>query len=333
MSDKHDTVPTVMTRRRVLRGMGLTLAAIPLIQVVACGGEDDSPTPGTGDADASTQPDSGSAATAWATGGTAVMSGDYANPFANGMGEACTLTCAATLGPCYAQTLVRKDISEGHDGLPVRLAFRVVNEACEPVSGASVDIWHAAPEGLYSGEDASTFCTADDPSATSARWFRGQQVTDADGRADFDTCFPGWYSSRTVHIHFTIRIGEAEYVTSQLFFDDTLNDEIIDNEPLYNTRGPRDTTNANDNVVSAESVGNYLFQTARQADGAMLAWKTLVIRSSLDAAQCQIPGGNGGGGGGPPPGDGGMGPPPGDGGMGPPPGDGGVPPLPPDAGA
>ncbi|WP_426748759.1 protocatechuate 3,4-dioxygenase [Myxococcus faecalis] len=324
--DTKTLTSAIMGRRKVLRGMGLTLAAIPLVQVLACGPED-SPSSG-GDADSGSTPDGGTGATAWATGGTAAMSGTYADPFTDESGTPCALTCAATLGPCYAQTLVRKDISEGHDGLPVRLAFRILDDQCRPIQGASVDIWHAAPEGLYSGEDASTFCTSDDPSATSARWFRGVQVTDADGRCDFDTCFPGWYSSRTVHIHFTVRLGEAEYVTSQLFFDDALNDDIINHQPLYDTRGPRDTTNANDNVVSAESVNDYLFQTARQDDGALLAWKTLIIRSSLDTAQCQIPGGNGGGGGGPPPGgDGGMGPPPGwDGGMGPPPGlDGGTP--------
>ncbi|XXF75971.1 protocatechuate 3,4-dioxygenase [Myxococcaceae bacterium GXIMD 01537] len=313
---------SAVSRRKVLRGIGLALAAAPLGRLLMACGEGTDPDP-TGNADAGT--DAGS----WATGGTAVMTGNYPDPFASGPGSTCTLTCAATLGPCYAQTLERKDISEGHDGLPVRLAFLVVDETCKPIPGASVDIWHAAPEGLYSGEDASTFCTADDPSATSARWFRGVQTTDANGRADFDTCFPGWYSSRTVHIHFTIRVNGSEYVTSQLFFDDTLNDDIINTQPLYNTRGPRDTTNANDNVVSAESVGNYLFTTQRMPDGALLASKTLVIRSSLATAQCQIPGGNGGGGGGPPPGgDGGMGPPPNrDGGMGPPPGwDGGAPP-------
>ncbi|WP_426734601.1 protocatechuate 3,4-dioxygenase [Myxococcus faecalis] len=324
--DTKTLTSAIMSRRKVLRGMGLTLAAIPLVQVLACGPED-SPSSG-GDADSGSTPDGGTGAAAWATGGTAVMSGTYADPFTDDAGTPCALTCAATLGPCYAQTLVRKDISEGHDGLPVRLAFRILDDQCRPIQGASVDIWHAAPEGLYSGEDASTFCTSDDPSATSARWFRGVQVTDADGRCDFDTCFPGWYSSRTVHIHFTVRLGEAEYVTSQLFFDDALNDDIINHQPLYDTRGPRDTTNANDNVVSAESVNDYLFQTARQDDGALLAWKTLIIRSSLDTAQCQLPGGNGGGGGGGPPpgGDGGMGPPPGwDGGMGPPPGmDGGT---------
>ncbi|RKH59540.1 dioxygenase family protein [Corallococcus llansteffanensis] len=320
----QDLLPQVITRRGILRGIGLSLAAVPLGRLlIACGGSE---TDGvTGDPDAGTT-DPG----VWATGGTAAMTAatSYPDPFAAGIGTVCTLTCESTLGPCYATTVERKDISEGHDGLPVRLAFLIVDEACKPIPGATVDIWHAAPEGLYSGEDASDFCTSGDAVARAARWFRGVQTTDANGRADFDTCFPGWYSSRTIHIHFTVRVNGSEFVTSQLFFDDTLNDDIVNTQPLYNTRGARDTTNANDNVVSAESVGNYLFTTQRLADGAMLAAKTLVIRSSLANAQCAIPGGGGGGGGPPPGGDGGMGPPPGrDGGFGgPPPGfDAGVP--------
>jgi protocatechuate 3,4-dioxygenase beta subunit len=155
---------------------------------------------------------------------------DYPDPFADGLGASCSLTCSATLGPCYAETLERKDVSEGHAGLPVRLAFLIVNEDCEPIEGASIDIWHTAPEGMYSGPDASAFCTGSDPDAMAAQWFRGVQTSGADGRVDFDTCFPGWYSGRTLHIHLTIRVGETEYVTSQFGFDDALGDEIIDNE-------------------------------------------------------------------------------------------------------
>src|SRR5262249_22940034 len=141
--------------------------------------------------------------------------------------------------------------------------------------------------------------------ARAARWFRGVQTTDSNGRVDFNTCFPGWYSSRTIHIHFTIRINRTEYVTSQLFFDDALDDETVNTQPLYNARGARDTTNQNDTVIAPSSVADYTFQTARMSDGAMLAWKTLVVRSSTASTLCDVPGGSGGPGG--PGGEGGPG--------------------------
>ena len=315
---RNAPTPKRLSRRELLYGMGVTVAAVPLVQhLLACGAGTDAEVTDPG---------------AWATGGTKAMTAvaSYPNPFASGLGTVCDLTCAATLGPCYATTLAREDISENHDGLPVRMSFLVVDGACKPIPNATVDIWHAAPEGLYSGEDASDFCTSGDATARANRWFRGVQTTDANGRVNFNTCFPGWYSSRTIHVHFTVRLNDQEYVTSQFVFDDALNDDIVGTQPLYKDRGPRDTTNSNDTVVSAESAAAYSFQTQRMSDGALLAWKTIVLRSSLTGELCQVPGGSGGGGGGGPPpgGDGGMGPPPGgDGGMGPPPGrrDGGMP--------
>jgi len=324
---KPPPAPPALTRRKLLYSMGLAAAAIPLGQfLVACGTDDT--TGGTDTTDGTDGKTGTDADVPWATGGTAAMTAlaAYPDPFAAGLGTTCSLLCEATLGPCYATTVEREDISEGESGLPVRIALLVVDETCKPIPGASVDIWHCGPDGLYSGEDASDFCTTGDARARAARWYRGVQTSDANGRVSFNTCFPGWYSSRTIHIHFTVRVNNQEYVTSQLVFDDALNDDIVGTQPLYNTRGQRDTTNATDNVVSAESAPAYSFQTQRMTDGAMLAWKTLVIRSSLSNASCQLSGnGGGGGGGGPPPGDGGMGPPRGDGGMGPPRGDAGTP--------
>ena len=145
-------------------------------------------------------------------------------------------------------------------------------------------------------------------SPRAARWFRGVQTTDAKGRVDFDTCFPGWYSSRSIHVHFTIKINGVEYITSQLFFEDALDDEIVATQPLYDARGARDTRNTTDNVIGGEAdLSKYTLQTARQADGAMLAWKTLVLRSALATTLREAKGAGGmmgGPDGGPP--DGGM---------------------------
>ncbi|WP_437318095.1 protocatechuate 3,4-dioxygenase [Sorangium sp. So ce385] len=273
---ENDGSPRRVTRRTILGGMGLSLLAVPLGQLIACGPADEHEAEGRTDS------------VPWATGGTAAMTAAsaYPDPFAAGPGAACKLTCEQVLGPCYAATLVRKDISEGQHGLPVRLAFLVLDESCTPIPGAEVDIWHSGPSGHYSGDDAHPFCAHDDPDALAGRWFRGVQTTDERGRVDFDTCFPGWYPGRSIHIHFTVRVGGKEHATSQLYFDDAVVDAIVATQPLYDTRGARDTRNTDDLVVDQDQLADFTFQTERMPDGAMLAWKALIVRSSTDAERC-----------------------------------------------
>ncbi|HOU42369.1 MAG TPA: intradiol ring-cleavage dioxygenase, partial [Promineifilum sp.] len=82
------------------------------------------------------------------------------------------------------------------------------------------------------------------------QFLRGYQLTDANGVAAFTTIYPGWYSGRTVHIHFKIRTeeGGARYeFTSQLFFDDALTDSVFTRDP-YAARPDRDTRNAADGI-------------------------------------------------------------------------------------
>jgi protocatechuate 3,4-dioxygenase beta subunit len=105
----------------------------------------------------------------------------------------------------------------------------------------------------------------------------GIRTADANGRVDFDTCYPGWYRGRTIHIHFTVRVGGTEYLTSQLFFDDALNNEILTTHPVYKSKGAKDTANAADNVITQSAITDYYFQTEQQSDGALLAWKALVV--------------------------------------------------------
>jgi protocatechuate 3,4-dioxygenase beta subunit len=76
-------------------------------------------------------------------------------------------------------------------------------------------------------------------------------MTNANGGIQFQTIYPGWYSGRAVHIHFTIRTkaadGDDYQFTSQFFFDDTLTDQVHSLEP-YASKGQRDTRNSNDNI-------------------------------------------------------------------------------------
>jgi protocatechuate 3,4-dioxygenase beta subunit len=162
-----------------------------------------------------------------------------------------------TIGPYFVdEQLSRSDIrSDSADnsvkqGLPLTLDIVVASvgdNSCTPIEGAQVDLWHCDSQGQYSGVSDQGFDT------TGHDFLRGYQLTDANGRVQFQTIYPGWYSGRAVHIHFTIRISGADggdyQFTSQFFFDDSLTDQVHALEP-YASKGPRDTRNSNDNIFS-----------------------------------------------------------------------------------
>jgi protocatechuate 3,4-dioxygenase beta subunit len=107
---------------------------------------------------------------------------------------------------------------------------------------------------------------------------RGVQMSDEGGRVEFDMVFPGWYRGRTLHVHFTVRIDGRQSLTSQLYFEDALTDEIHA-QGLYKARGMRDTTNMRDGIFRSggASPDQILFKTAKRPDGVLHAWKTLSI--------------------------------------------------------
>ena len=180
-------------------------------------------------------------ATAWATGGTAAMTmkSCYPDPFAAAPAT-CTLICSTTEGPCTTETTIeREDVSEGYTGLPVRMGLRFVDEDCNPVVGASVQIWHTKLTGVYSGVTPSgMMCYGDEPDAEDEMFFRGSQTTDADGVVYFDTCFPGWYSGRAVHVHFQAQIDDSSWIVSQLLWDDAMVAEVFAAPPPRHHRRP-----------------------------------------------------------------------------------------------
>jgi protocatechuate 3,4-dioxygenase beta subunit len=233
-------------------------------------------------ADASVS-DASVGAAGWASGGTKSMQGGYPDPFGTGPGSACALYPAQTLGPCYAQTPpTREDISAGLSGLPMRLSFLVVrSDGCTPVPNASVDIWHSGSNGIYSAFRTSTVCNPGTMDVLSQTFCRGVQTTNASGRTDFNTVFPGWYTGRTLHIHFTVRVNGREYITSQLYFEDALAEEILA-QGEYKARGKRDTSNARDTQfrTGGATPEQVIFSTAKRADGALHAWKVLSLRGA-----------------------------------------------------
>jgi len=85
------------------------------------------------------------------------------------------------------------------------------------------------------------------------KFLRGYQLTDESGAARFTTIYPGWYTSRAVHIHFKVRtdpgLASGYEFTSQLFFDEAVTDQVHAQSP-YSSRGARDTLNADDMIYA-----------------------------------------------------------------------------------
>jgi protocatechuate 3,4-dioxygenase beta subunit len=169
---------------------------------------------------------------------------------------ACVVRPALTEGPYFVdQMLNRSDIrvepldGSVKEGVVLNLIFNVSDvsaNACAPLKGAQVDVWHCDALGVYSDVTDPRFDT------TGQTWLRGYQVTDEEGVAEFITIYPGWYSGRTVHIHFKIRTDpesdQGYEFTSQLFFQEETSDKIYAEEVPYSSRGYRNTLNADDNI-------------------------------------------------------------------------------------
>ncbi|HYN98301.1 MAG TPA: intradiol ring-cleavage dioxygenase [Actinomycetota bacterium] len=225
--------------RKVSRRKALTILGGASLGVVAAACSRNSVSPG------------GSATPGGADGGS--------TPTSVAAGQAdCVLTPETTEGPFYLDLdMVRRDITEGKAGTPLTLDLTVVDAAsCRPIRDAAVDVWHTDAEGAYSGVGSAP---------RSSTFLRGIQMTDADGKAQFQTIYPGWYQGRAVHIHIKVSTGGNEAHTGQLFFPDDLSSEIYGEGP-YAGRGEMDTTNQADGIFSRGGAQSTLKMT-RNGDG------------------------------------------------------------------
>jgi protocatechuate 3,4-dioxygenase beta subunit len=174
----------------------------------------------------------------------------------------CVVTPEQTEGPYFRdERLNRSDIrpdpttGEVKEGVPLQLTLtvsQVQGGSCTPISGAAVDMWHCDALGVYS--DASGAGQSD---TTGQKFLRGYQLTDANGRAQFQTIYPGWYMGRTPHIHFKVRTDPDSQsgleFTSQLYFDESTTAAVYSRAP-YSSKGSPDTTNSRDGIFREETV-------------------------------------------------------------------------------
>ncbi|GLW90074.1 intradiol ring-cleavage dioxygenase [Actinokineospora globicatena] len=228
----------------------------------------------------------------------------------------CTLSPTTTQGPYYFDAdKVRGDIREDRQGMRLDLALKVVDsEGCGPLKDVVVEIWHCDAAGLYSGAESQSTGGGGEgmpsgappaglappsggrpggggpPSGGGAgnvadlvptddkRYLRGAQVTDAQGLVRFTTVWPGWYRGRTVHVHAMVHLANTKALTTQLMFDEALNDEVFTTAP-YATHTGRDTTNGDDTIYN-----DSMLLTVQQAGDSYLAAKVLAVDADKDGA-------------------------------------------------
>jgi protocatechuate 3,4-dioxygenase beta subunit len=168
----------------------------------------------------------------------------------------CVLTPELMEGPFYLDVdAVRSDITDGKPGTPLMLAITVADASgCAAVPGAAVDVWHADAEGVYSG--------VGNVAASDPRSLRGTQITDARGRCEFRTIYPGWYPGRAVHIHVKVHAAGETIHTGQLFFPKGVTSAVYRRAP-YASRGPVDTPNDADGIYRSAGANVAVVRVAR----------------------------------------------------------------------
>ena len=182
-------------------------------------------------------------------GGALALMGTFSKTgtvFASVPGVAAGETPGLEEGPFWVDGMpervdVRLDSTTGvyEAGLPVYLGLTVSQLSdtapytIKPLVGARVDIWNCNADGVYSAESSQ------DTSGTD--FLRGHQITNSHGVVEFLTNYPGWYSGRTLHIHFRVRTyDESANVTydlaTQVFFDEAITAQVYSREPYVRAR-------------------------------------------------------------------------------------------------
>jgi protocatechuate 3,4-dioxygenase beta subunit len=127
-------------------------------------------------------------------------------------------TPSQTEGPYYPAAFPRDsdfdllkngNLSYGK-GEPAWVTGQVVDFRGKPVAGAQVEIWQADADGHY---DHPKDGSRSDPAFQAF----GKVIVGTDGGYRFRTIKPVPYTGRTPHIHFKVRLGSREVLTTQLY--------------------------------------------------------------------------------------------------------------------
>jgi len=155
-------------------------------------------------------------------------------------------TPSTVLGPFYVSGA--PDLELGSDiaantsgGVPTTVSGRVLDDSGQPISGAILDVWQTAPNGLYDVQDANA------PEFN----LRGRFRSAADGSFHFRTVKPvsypvptdgpvgqmllalGRHAYRPAHLHFIVSAPGFETLTTHIFVK---GDPYLDSDAVFGVK-------------------------------------------------------------------------------------------------
>jgi len=189
----------------------------------------------------------------------------------------CEIAPTETRGPFPNKTpadLVRENIVSDRIGvaLLIELTIQQKSNNCLPLTDAIVDVWQCDSQGRYSEYGGTRMQSKN---LTQVHFLRGRQSSNALGRVDFISIYPGWYRGRAPHIHLEVfdSNGHSLKVT-QIAFPDDISNAVY---TTANYNGAADTPNTRDGIFSNSLEGNMADEiTGSVTDGYTLK-KTIVV--------------------------------------------------------
>lgn len=203
-----------MKRKEFLKGMGLAgLSVTSLSLLTSCSkdNEDSLYIDNESSTDTTSESDTGSTT-------NDTTSGD------------CEVTPSETEGPFPThdpEDLERVDIVGDRTGidLDMNITIRNVNDSCNALEGALVDVWHCDKDGNYSEYGGSGMQSTN---YTNTSFLRGRQISNSSGTVEFATIFPGWYNGRSTHIHVHIYDADGNsLLVTQIAFPEGENSAVV----------------------------------------------------------------------------------------------------------
>lgn len=203
-----------------------------------------------------------------------------------------------TEGPYYGRGgPLRSDIRENVEGKTLELLIKVVDTASgNPLPGYLVDLWHCDAKGNYSGyefdPDAQPENVQYQMPTNDATFLRGAQITDADGLVKFLTIFPGWYATRTPHMHLKVFRDTACILTTQLYAPERFLASIFNADDAYRREVERDTFNQTDIVLAKASQPiDGCWMELRESEGRLYGESLLAVDPEARSVRREIPAG------------------------------------------